>query len=127
MQVFLFWHLCVFVDQERTFAVREPDIGRNAQQKTTIAAQSLTTSTRFERGAVAVVAPLSKLELPRMDVGGHFPIGLERSLLLMFTLHDGNCTLVAEDRLAAGAPRKLCISLPAHGTRFSFNLFFLGI
>ena len=98
----------------------------NAEQKTAIAAQSLTTSTRFERGSVADVAPLSMLKLPRMDVGGHFFIGLERSLLLMFTLHDGECTMVAEDRLAAGAPGKLCISLPAHGTQFSLDLFFLG-
>ena len=127
MQVLLFWHVCVFVDQERTFAVREPDIGMNAAQKTAIAAQSLTTSTCFERGSLADVAPLSRLELPLMDVGGHFFIGLERSLLLNFTLHDAKCTLVAEDRLAAGAPGELCISLPAHGTRFSFKLFFLGI
>ena len=126
MQVFLVWHLCVFVDQERTFAVREPDIGMNAQQKTAIAAQSLTTSTRFERGSVAVVAPLSKLELPRVDVGGHFPFGPERSLLLIFTLHDGKCTMVAEDRLAAGVPGELCIFLPAHGTQFPLDLFFLG-
>ena len=126
MQVFLFWHLCIFVDQKRTLAAKGPDIGANAAQKTAIAAQSLTTSTRFKRGFVADVAPLFRLERPLMDVGGHFFEGLERSLTLMFTPHNGECTMVAEDRLAAGAPGKLCISLPAHATQFSLDLFFLG-
>ena len=114
------------MDQKRTFAAKGPDIGTNAAQETAIVAQSLTTSTRFKRGFVADVAPLFRLELPLMDVSGHFFIGLERNLTLMFTLHNGECTMVAEDRLAAGAPGKLCISRPAHGTQFSLDLFFLG-